>query len=130
MVKTTANLSITNTVKGKLPRLPFLKLKNAILGEKYELSVVFVSPEKAKKLNLAHRGKNKPANVLSFPLSKNSGEIFLCVPEIKKSAKDFDRQGGRLVGFFFIHALVHLKGNRHGSTMEKTEEKFRKVFDI
>ena len=124
------NLSIANTKKGKLPRLPFLKLKNAILGGKYELSVVFANPAEMRKLNRIYRGKNKPADVLAFPLSKNNGEIFLCVSEIKKRAGDFGREGDKLAGFFLIHALVHLKGLSHGSTMEKTEGRFRNAFGI
>ena len=32
--------TITNTTKGKLPRLPFVSIKNAILGEKFEFDIV------------------------------------------------------------------------------------------
>ncbi len=36
--------------KGKLPNLPFLELKNEILGEEFELSVSFVDQKTAQKL--------------------------------------------------------------------------------
>ena len=124
------NLSITNTLKSKLPGLPFLKMKDVVLGKNYELSVVFASDAETRKLNCIYRGKNKPANVLAFPLSKNRGEVFLCPAEIKKYSGDFGRRGDKLTGFFLIHALVHLKGHRHGSTMEKTEARFRRAFGI
>ncbi len=124
------NFSITNTTSGKLPSLPFVSMKDAILGKKYELSVVFVSREKIKKLNLIHRGKNKPTDILSFPLSKTSGEIFINLDETKKEAKKFEREFENFVGFLFIHGLVHLEGFDHGSRMEERERKFRAIFKI
>ena len=141
-VTTYPNLTITETTKGKLPRLPFVKLKNNLLGKAYDLSVVFTDNNTTRRLNRTYRGKNKPANVLSFPLGKKSGEIFLSLKEIKKSGKDFGlippkagrsnicktnvlgRKGDTLVLFFFIHALLHLKGLSHGSTMERMEKHF------
>ncbi len=129
MHKTFPNLSIA-AGKGKLPRLPFLKMKEAVLGKNYELSVVFTDSITSQKLNRLYRKKNKPANVLSFPLSKKSGEIYLDLKEIKKSEKVFGRQGDRLVGFFFVHALLHLKGSRHGVTMERKEARLKKRFKI
>ena len=128
-VKTLLNLEIT-VEKGKLPRLPFLKLKNKILGKKYNLSIVFTDNKTTKKLNRIYRKKNKPANVLSFPLSKNKGEIFLSIKEAEKSKKLFNKKGAELIGFFLIHAMLHLKGLAHGSTMEHMEEKFSRYFGI
>ena len=42
------SLTITNTTKGKLPRLPFLKMTNAVLGPEYDCSLVIVSPKKSR----------------------------------------------------------------------------------
>ena len=50
--------------------------------------------------------------------------------EINKSAKIFERKGDKLIAFFFIHGLVHLKGMSHGSTMEAIENRFYKKFKI
>ena len=130
MVKTFPNLEITNTTKGKLPRLPFLKLKEKVLGKTYELSVVFTDNATTKNLNRIYRKKDKPANVLAFPLSKNRGEIFLSIKEIKKSALMFGRKSDVLIGLFFIHAILHLKGLSHGSTMERIEERIQKAFRV
>ena len=124
------NFSITNTTSGKLPSLPFVSMKDAILGKKYELSVVFVSRDKIKKLNFIHRRKNKPTDILSFPLSETSGEIFINLDEAKKEAKKFTREFENFIGFLFIHGLVHLEGFDHGSRMGEREEKFRIKFGI
>lgn len=122
--------SINNTTKGKLPRLPFVHMKDAVLGKKYELSLLFVGDKKAREFNKKYRNKTYTPNVLSFPLSKNSGEIVMNLKTIKKEAEDFDRTFQNFIGFLFIHGLVHLKGFDHGSRMEKVEKKFRKQFGI
>lgn len=106
------NFSITNQTKRAVPKAPFEKLKDKVLGKSYELSLVFVGDKLSHKLNFLYRGKDKPTNVLSFPLSKSSGEIF-----IDLSFKEHS------VIFLFIHGLLHLKGMQHGATMEREEKK-------
>ena len=69
--------SLINRTKGKLPSLPFLDMKNAVLGPEYDLSVVFVGDEESRKINIETRDKGYIPNVLSFPLNDVSGEIFL-----------------------------------------------------
>ena len=122
--------AITQKTKGKLPRLPFELIKNEILGKKYDLSVVFIGDKRSQTLNKTHRNKNKPTNVLSFPLSKNEGEIFINTNQCKKDASSFDMNYENFVGYIFIHGLLHLKGLEHGSTMEKAETKVCKKFKI
>ncbi|MFQ5662043.1 MAG: rRNA maturation RNase YbeY [Candidatus Paceibacteria bacterium] len=114
------NFSITKTIKGKLPSLPFENMKNEVLGKNYELSLVFIGTKKSQALNKKYRKKNKPADVLSFPLSKSTGEIFICPKTTKQES----------IGSLFIHGLMHLKGLRHGSTMERAEKKVRLKFSI
>jgi probable rRNA maturation factor len=123
------NLSITNKTKGKLPRLPFLDLKNDILGKKYVLSIALVGEATSKKINNQYRQKNKPTNVLSFALSKNEGELVICPSVIKKQIKKFDRSFDELFGFLVIHGMLHLIGHEHSSKigearMEREENKY------
>lgn len=124
------SLTITNKTKGKLPRLPFLDMKNAALGKHYELSLVFIGERRSKKLNIAYRNKHKSGNVLSFPLDKKTGEIFICPARARREMKNFDRTYDNFIAFLFIHGLLHLKGMDHGSTMEKAEEKIRTQFGV
>ena len=106
------------------------KMKIAVLGKDYDLSFGFVSPKKIQELNLAYRNKNEPTDILSFPLSKTEGEIYICKSESRKEAKKFDRSYENFLDFLFIHGLVHLKGYDHGSTMESIESEFRKKFGV
>lgn len=122
------NISISYESKGRPPRLPFVDIKEAVLGKKYELSILFASQKTSKHLNKTLRGKDKSTNVLSFELSKNSGEIILDLEQIKKEIDLYEASYKDLVGWLFIHGLLHLKGMDHGSIMDKQEEKFCKKF--
>lgn len=102
--------------------IPFTRLKNAVLGKKYELSLVFIDSAFSRRLNATYRGKNKPANILSFPLSKKTGEIFIDLITAKKEAKKFGMTFSKFVIFLFIHGILHLKGMKHGDTMDKAEK--------
>ena len=79
-------VSIVNKTKGKLPRLPFKQMKDAVLGKKYNLSLVFVSKKTSQKLNKKHRGKNSPTDILSFSLEKTEGEIVINPDSAKTKA--------------------------------------------
>jgi probable rRNA maturation factor len=122
------SVSITNKTKGKLPRLPFARLKQEILGGEFELSIALVTPKESHRLNLTYRQKDKPTNVLSFPLSKNSGELILDIKTASADAKNFDMTPKKFLLFLVIHGMLHLKGFEHGSTMEKQEKKFLEIF--
>lgn len=122
------NFSLINKTKGKLPRLPFELLKEDILGKKYSLSIAFVSGKESQNINKKYRNKDKPTNILSFLLGKNSGEIIMCPALIKKEAKNFDRTFSQFLGFLVIHGMLHLKGLEHSSTMEELEEKYDKKY--
>lgn len=124
------DITYTKNLEGTQKSVPFQSMKEKILGKKYELSVAFVSPIKMKKINTEYRGKTYVANVLSFPYSKQSGEIFLCMPKIKSEAKSFGMTDANFLKYLVIHGMLHLKGMDHGSTMDKAEEKFKKIFKI
>jgi len=128
--KEISETEIKNTTKGKLPSLPFTAIKNFALGENYELSLVFIGDKLSQKLNNQYRDKNKPADILSFPLTKTSGEIFINLRKARKDAKNYDRNPENFIAFLFIHGLIHLKGFEHSSKMELQEKKIREKFKI
>ena len=92
-------------------------IKDHILGKKYEISLVFAGNNLMKNLNRIYRKKPRSADVLAFPLSKNEGEIF--INKIKKNK----------TVYLFIHAILHLKGYKHGKKMEEVEKKLTKKFN-
>jgi len=120
--------SMINKTKNKIPILPFVSIKNNILGKSYSLSLAFVTKEQIKKFNKIYRNKNKPTNILSFPLSKVSGEILICPTLVKTELKKFNRNFRELLGFLVIHGMLHLKGMEHSSRMEKEENRYDKKY--
>jgi len=104
------------------------QLKDKILGEQYELSFAFISRAKIKKLNKKYRKKDEATDVLSFPFSKNFGEILICKSIAKKKAPDFSMDFPKYLLFLVIHACLHLKGFVHGVKMQRAEKKFLKIF--
>ena len=109
---------VKSLVKSRLPVLPYEPLARQILGTEYELSVVFVGSRRMQTMNRRYRGKNVDTNVLAFPLSEKSGEIVL----------NPSRTKGFSLLQLLIHGMLHLKGLRHGSTMETTEQELLKIF--
>jgi len=123
-------IEIRNLTRGKLPSLPLAKIKEKILGKKYNLSVVFIGEHRSKKLNRKYKNKNTSTNILSFPLSKSEGEIFITPARAYRQAKKFDKNKKQMLGYLFIHGLLHLDGMAHGSRMEEAEKKFCRIFKV
>ncbi len=113
---------------GMLPRIPFSEIKEALLGKKYDLSINFIGPNEAKDLNIRYRAKDYTPNVLSFPLSENEGEIYICLSVVRSGAKEFSMSYQKFVHLIVIHGCLHLKGLGHSSTMEDMEEKLLHKF--
>ena len=95
------------------------EIKDYVLGKDYDLSLVFCDNRLSRRLNRTYRGKDKPTNVLAFPISESSGEIFI-------NLKKLD---GFSPLFLFIHALLHLKGLEHSAKMESEEQKLFQLFN-
>ncbi len=124
-------MSLTISKRSKTcPRLPYEKIKDEILGTSYVLSLTFIGEKRAYELNKEHRKADYVPNVLSFPLSKEVGEIYITPIVAKKEAKKFDMSTREFIGYLFIHGLLHLKGYPHGATMDKAEDKYMKRFGL
>lgn len=122
------NTTIRNFTKGRLPRLPFVSIKEKILGVDYELGVSFNSPNKQRKINKQYRDIDKTTNILSFPLSPKSGDICFDLSKVKKDAPLFNMNYTKFLKYLFIHGLLHLKGMDHSAIMERQEKKFLEMF--
>lgn len=124
------NFSVTNKTKGKLPGLPFLEMKETVLGKRYDLSLVFIGTMRSRTLSKNYKKKDKVSNILSFPIDNKSGEIFITPSVAKREAKKFGKTPKKYIGFLFIHGLLHLKGYPHGSKMNSKEKALSKRFSV
>lgn len=120
-----AKVDITLHMKkeGTLPRVPFDNIKRAILGTRYELSLVLMDDELATKLNKEHKGKEGPTNILTFPIDTNEGEVFINLDRAERDAESFGHTLLEHIAFLYIHGCLHLKGTVHGDAMEQEEER-------
>ncbi len=122
------NIEIQRTTKGTLPDVPFLQIKEKVLGKKYELSIAFISPSEMQAINKEHRNKDYATNVLSFPFSEKEGEILICLSVVRKEAKNFEMSYRDFIIKLLIHGMLHLKGYDHCEEMDSLENKYHTFF--
>lgn len=99
-----------------------------------ELSVLLTNDEGIHELNLAHRGKDKPTDVLSFPqnefrkplipkLKGNPllllGDVVISVDTAARQAQSRRRPLLEEVRFLLAHGVLHLLGYDHATPEEK-----------
>ncbi len=127
------SVSVRITIRGTVPRLPFEDMAREVLGPKYELSLVVCGDALARKMNKEYRRKTYKPNVLSFPVSKSEGEIFLNVQCAKREAKKYATTLQKRLALLFVHGCFHLKGLDHedekaAKKMESQEDRILKHF--
>lgn len=123
----TKNLTVIRK-NGTLPNVPFLEIKNKLLGKSYDLTLTFCTPQESQERNKTYRAKDYPTNILSFPLDEQAGEIYICLSIARRDAKKFDMSYEQFLHLLVIHGCLHLKGHDHGSTMDALEEKHLRSF--
>ena len=99
------------------------------------LSIAIVGSRRSRQLNLQYRGKDKPANVLSFPESEfGLGEVVICPEQVKKDAKEYGMIFERALAWMLIHGILHLLDYDHEKSeplakrMEKRESDYLSLF--
>jgi probable rRNA maturation factor len=73
------------------------------------LTLRVVGAREGRRLNRTFRRKDRPTNVLSFPLG-GEGDIVLCHPVVRREARS---QGKRLAAHYahlVVHGVLHLRG--------------------
>lgn len=122
---TSTTLDIKRTVKDTV-RLPFATMAEAALPKGYQLSLVLCGDRLAQRMNATYRKKTYRPNVLSFPLSKKEGEIFLNIRKAEREARSEGISRNERIALLFVHGCVHLAGYDHGKTMDALEQKILK----
>jgi rRNA maturation RNase YbeY len=123
----TETFAVGNTTRRKTPPIAqslFPDIKKDILGASYRLSLVFIGSTRSRTLNRTYRKKDKPGNVLSFPLDTSAGEIFIDLAKAQKDAHRFKKGYNEFIIYLFIHGCLHLKGMDHGEVMERAEDRY------
>jgi len=119
----------------KIKEVVFGTLKKLNRG-RGEVSVHVVSKKKIKSLNKKYRKKNRVTDVLSFgtedlqnKTEQDLGDIFICLEQIKKQAKENKIVWQEELGRMIVHGVMHLLGYDHQNSkdskaMFRKQEKF------
>ncbi|MDQ6930027.1 MAG: rRNA maturation RNase YbeY [Candidatus Eremiobacteraeota bacterium] len=105
------------------------KLLLAAIGEKKSaLSISFVDDRTIRELNREHRGKDKPTDVLSFPLlaagesslgERLLGDVVISVDTARRQAAGYDATLEAEVNRLLIHGVLHVMGHDHEESAEQ-----------
>jgi len=98
LTKTRINKKFLEKVAEKT--LKILKIKMT------ELSLAIIGEARMKELNRKYRQRNRATDVLAF----DYGEIFICLPQAKKQAKQLGHSLNKELGILLIHGLLHIAG--------------------
>lgn len=93
-------------------------------------SVVFVGDEEIHEMNREYRGVDRVTDVISFAFEDNNdlvyndirmlGDIFICIPQMKRQATEYGHSEKRELSFLAVHGILHLLGYDH---MNEEDEK-------
>lgn len=100
---------------------------NFKISRNFHFTVHSLNESESKKLNQKTFNKNKPTDVLSFPLYndieainqldksmyEDMGDMFICRNVIKKNAEIYDKDFVEELQYIVIHGLLHLIGYSH-----------------
>ena len=101
--------------------------ENFKISRNFHFTVHSLNESESKKLNQKIFNKNKPTDVLSFPLyndieainqldqsmHEDMGDMFICRNIIKKNAEIYDKDFVEELQYIVIHGLLHLIGYSH-----------------
>ena len=101
--------------------------ENFKISRNFHFTVHSLNESESKKLNQKTFNKNKPTDVLSFPLYndieainqldesmyEDMGDMFICRNVIKKNAEIYDKDFVEELQYIVIHGLLHLIGYSH-----------------
>ena len=84
------------------------------------VSVQVVGNDEMRELNNTWRGKDRPTNVLSFPMEspeevdlKILGDLALCAPVINAEARQQHKAARAHWAHMVVHGMLHLQGYDH-----------------
>jgi len=112
------------------------EIADALTGR--DLELILCDDETIRELNRIHRGKDRPTDVLSFPLEgelphQPLGSIVISVDRIREVAAELGHDPSQELALLFLHGLLHLLGYDHESDqgeMRAEEERLIREFGL
>ena len=129
-------LNIENFTTVQLDYHLLEKISDRLTTKEIDLNICY-NPT-IQKYNALYRGKDKPTDVLSFPLENEIeselitlplGSIMISVEYVKNISQELGHSYEEELSLLFIHGLLHLLGYDHerdsGEMREREEELIR-----
>ncbi|MFN2527527.1 MAG: rRNA maturation RNase YbeY [Candidatus Baltobacteraceae bacterium] len=117
-------------IDGRTIKRTAKKLLAAVDERQSALSISFVDDQEIRELNRAHRGKDKPTDVLSFPLWEEGdahlgerllGDVVISVDTARRQAAEYDASLEAEINRLLIHGVLHVMGHDHEEAAERKE---------
>lgn len=112
-----------------------LGLDKSDADKKIELGLHLITPKKSQELNKQYRQKDKPTDVLSFPLNEHGlekygilplGDIFICLEVAQQQAGEMNIPLNQELARLAVHGFLHLFGYDH----ERSAVDEKKMIDL
>ncbi len=95
--------------------------------EPAELSVLLTGDDLICELNRAYRRKNKPTDVLAFPMDESPvssgprllGDVVISLETAGRQANETGRSLSGQVALLLAHGLLHLVGHDHATRADR-----------
>lgn len=95
-----------------------------------ELSIVLSDDAQVQALNRDYRNKDRPTNVLSFPMPPETGlmgDIVFALETLTREARDQSKPFAAHFTHLLIHGLFHLQGFDHLTEAEAEDMESREI---
>lgn len=99
-----------------------------------DITLAFVTDEAIQDLNRRFLDKDRPTDVLSFPLGEKGadgryflGDIIISVPRAAEQCRSKRHGLQRELELLTIHGFLHLRGFEHDKGLEEEEESIRNL---
>jgi len=97
------------------------RLLEDLACDKKEVSILFTDDRRIAELNRDYRGKDKPTNVLSFPMAEGPsdvesgmlGDVVISVDTALREAGEMDETVVETINRLLVHGMLHLMGYDH-----------------
>ena len=96
-----------------------------------ELSLLFVNDFQIQELNRQHLRRDKPTNVLAFPMREGEfstlhpnllGDLVISVETARRQSDRFGLNEMEMVILLMVHGILHLIGYEHEGTKKGARE--------
>ena len=96
-----------------------------------ELSLLFVDDLQIQALNRRYLHRDKPTNILAFPMRKGEfstlhaqllGDLVISVETAKRQSNRFGLDEMGMIVLLMVHGVLHLMGYEHEGTKKGAQE--------